>query len=181
MWVYINISSFSKKKNFMRKQRLVLLSFWVFFFFFFWPVLRGLQDLSSQSGTELMPSAVNVWSPSHCTTRELPNQDSWGSCFQANESCLEERCRGSLFPCLPSESLGLGMRSVGWLPPACSLGLLPWIILFGAHSPFIPVLPCKSLLLRLTLPQTPTVQEPFVQPSPLPSLENSALGVPTFS
>lgn len=60
-----------------------------------------------------MPSAVNAWSPNHCTTGEFPNQNSEGSCFQANESCLGERGRGSLFPGLPSESLGLGMRSMG--------------------------------------------------------------------
>ena len=120
---------------------------------FFWPVLCGLRYLSSQSGIELMPSAVNAWSPSHCTTRGFPNQNSSWSCFQAKESCLEERCRGSLFPCLPSESLGLGMRSVGLAPSCLQLRLAA--LNYTVRSSFT-FHPCSALQISASTVDPPT-------------------------
>ena len=93
----------------MRKQRLV-------FLFFFQPVLRGLQDLSSQSGTELMPSAVNAWSPNHCTTREFPNQNPWeGLVFKLTRVA---RGRGAEGPSFLAFLLSLWVQECtlwGWL------------------------------------------------------------------
>ena len=55
--------------------------FWLLFleqdiFFFFWPRCAACGILVPQPGIEPVPPAVEVWSPDHWTTREVPEQSS---------------------------------------------------------------------------------------------------------